>query len=294
MMKAISYYIFSAFTWLIALLPLPLMYIFSYLLYFIFYYLPGYRKKVVMMNLRNSLPEKSEAELISISKKFYMHLGDMFIEGIKLRHMSIGQLNKRFKFINPELVNSYFAKNRDAIAAFGHYGNWEWTVGMHRVINHHILMVYKPLNNSYFDKYFFNIRSRYGMEIVPMSSVLRRIIENRKENRNTISCLVADQTPPRKEIHYSLDFLNQSTPVYLGVEKIATKFDMAVFYFNIRKVKRGYYEVEAELLTEKPKELEEHELTRMHMERLEKLIEERPELWLWSHRRWKYNKAVNK
>lgn len=292
MMKALSYYIFSVFTWLIALLPLPVLYIFSWLLYFIFYYFPAYRKDIVKENLKNSFPHKTDKELKTISKRFYMHLADMFIEGVKIRHMSISQLQKRFKLVNPELVNSYFEKQRDAIAAFGHYGNWEWTVGLHKVLNHHILMVYKPLHNKYFDKYFLNIRSRYGMEIVPMSSVLRRIITNRKEKINTLSCLVADQTPPRREIHYSLDFLNQSTPVYQGVEKIATKFDMAVFYFYIRKVKRGYYEVEAELLTDSPKELEEHELTRMHMKRLETLINERPELWLWSHRRWKHKKKI--
>lgn len=290
-MKAVLYYIFSIFAWLISLLPLSILYVFSYLLFFLFYYFPGYRKEVVYKNLRNSFPDKSESELKSISRRFYKHLADMFIEGIKLRHMSEKQLRRRFKYINPELVNSYYDKKQDAIAAFGHYGNWEWIIGMHKFINYHVLTVYKPLHNKYFDRYFFNIRSKYGMEILPMASILRRIISCSNEGINTITALVADQTPPRKEIHHTINFLNQETPVYLGVEKIASRFNMAVFFYNIRKVKRGYYEVEAELITDKPQELKEHELTRMHMERLEMLIREKPEYWLWSHRRWKHTKT---
>jgi len=293
-MKRFLYYIFSGFTWLITLLPLRVLYIFSSLLFFLFYYFPGYRKDIVLKNLKNSFPEKSTEELKRISKRFFKHLADMFVEGIKLRHMSIGQLSKRFKYVNPELINSYYDEGRDAVAAFGHYGNWEWITGMQEYIKYHVITVYKPLHNKYFDRYFHNIRSKYGMEIVPMSSVLRKIIGYSKEGTTTLTSLVADQTPPRREIHYSLDFLNQETPVYLGVEKIATKFDMVVFFFNIRKVKRGYYEVEAELLTDKPRELEEFELTRRHMKNLEQLINEKPEYWLWSHRRWKHKSVSNK
>jgi KDO2-lipid IV(A) lauroyltransferase len=293
-MKAVFYYIFTFLAWLISLLPLQVLYIFSYLLFFIFYYFPGYRKEVVLKNLRLSFPEKSEDEIKAISKRFYLHLSDMFIEGIKLRHMSSKELLRRYKYINPELMNSYFDSGQDAIAAFGHYGNWEWIAGMHKVVKYRVMTVYKPLHNKYFDQYFYDLRSRYGMDIVPMSSILRKILQYQKEGINTLTCLVADQTPPRKEIHFWTEFLNQDTPVYLGVEKIAAKFNMAVFFLKINKVKRGYYEVEAELLTDRPGKMDEFELTRMHMNKLEKEIREKPEYWLWSHRRWKYKRSTNK
>lgn len=291
-MKAIGYYIFSGFTWLLALLPLRILYVFSYLLYFIFTVFPGYRKAVVMQNLRNSFPEKDEGELRSLSKKFYMHLADMFIEGIKIRHMTEKELLKRFNFKNPELVNKYTSQGRDAIAAFGHYGNWEWIVGIHRVLDARVLTVYKPLHNRYFDRYFLKLRSRYGMELVAMSSTLRRIISYRKEGVNTLTGLVADQTPPKKDIQFWTGFLNHDTPVYMGVEKLARKFDMVVFFFKISKVKRGYYELEAEVICDDAISLDEFELTRLHIKRLEKHILEKPEYWLWSHRRWKHKKKM--
>ncbi len=293
-MKAIAYYIFAIKAWILSLLPLRILYAFSFLLYIVLYYISAYRRKVVDKNLRNSFPDKNEAEIRLLSKKFYKHLADMFIEGIKLRHMSEKELNKRFKLLNPELLNSYAEQGRSAIATFGHYGNWEWIVGIQSLLDHKVLTVYKPLHNQYFDRYFLNIRSRYGMEIIPMSSTLRSIISNKKEGNNTLTVLVADQTPPKGEIHYWIDFLNQDTPVYLGIEKLARKFDMAVFYFKIKKVKRGFYTVEAELITDDPTNMKEHELTDRHMLRLEEHILEQPEYWLWSHRRWKHKRSVKK
>ena len=292
-MKAIFFYIFAAFAWVISLLPLELLYVFSYPLYFVFHFFPGYRKELVLKNLRNSFPSKNDNEIRKIARRYYMHLADMFIEGTKLRHMSSAELGKRFRLKNPELLNMYFAKGQDAIAAFGHYGNWEWITATHLAIDYRMLTVYKPLHNRYFDNYFLRVRSRHGMDIIPMSSILRKIIEFRRNNTRTITGLVADQTPPKGEIQYWTSFLNQDTPVYLGVEKLATKFNMAVFFFKIRQVKRGYYEVEAELLTDNPSELEEHELTEMHTRKLEEIIIEKPEFWLWSHRRWKHKKSNN-
>lgn len=291
-MKWILYKLFTLFAWLIALLPLNVLYVFSWKLYLILYYLAGYRRNIVEANLTSSFPEKSKDEIKEISKKFYKHLADMFIEGIKIRHMTEKELLKRFNFKNPELVNKYTSQGRDAIAAFGHYGNWEWIVGIHRVLDARVLTVYKPLHNRYFDRYFLKLRSRYGMELVAMSSTLRRIISYRKEGVNTLTGLVADQTPPKKDIQFWTGFLNHDTPVYMGVEKLARKFDMVVFFFKISKVKRGYYELEAEVICDDAISLDEFELTRLHIKRLEKHILEKPEYWLWSHRRWKHKKKM--
>lgn len=289
-MKWLAYNLFRLFAWLIALLPLRILYFFSWLLFVILYYLSSYRKEVVKKNLSNAFPEKEPSEIKALSKKFYRHLADMFIEGIKLRHMSHNQLQTRFKLLNPELINKYASEGRDAILAFGHYGNWEWIVGIQSLLSPRVLTIYKPLHNKYFDKYFYNLRTRYGMEIVPMSSTLRRILTYKNDGINTITALVADQTPPKSEIQFWTNFLNHDTPVYMGVEKLARKFNMVVFFLKISKVRRGYYEVEAEVVHDNPGELQEFELTRMHINRLEKHILEKPEFWLWSHRRWKHNR----
>lgn len=292
-MKWLLYKLFTLFAWLISLCPLRVLYFFSWKLYLILYYLVGYRRKIVQANLVSSFPEKSEAEIKEISRRFYKHLADMFIEGIKLRHMKEEDLQKRFYFKNPELVNSYSRQGRDAIAAFGHYANWEWIIGIQGQLKPRVLTVYKPLHNKYFDHYFHQLRTRFGMELVPMSSTLRRIISYKREGINTLTALVADQTPPKNDIHFWIDFLNHDTPVYMGVEKLARKFDMVVFFFKIKKVKRGYYELEAEVISDDPLSLDEHDLTKMHIKRLEEHILEQPEYWLWSHRRWKHKRKTS-
>ena len=292
-MEWVLYKCFTILTWLVALLPLKVLYIFSWKLYYFLYYITGYRRKVVYNNLRSAFPEMSQPEIKMLGKKFYSHLSDIIIEGIKLRHLSEAELHKRFRFKNPELINKYAMEGRDVIATFGHFGNWEWNIALNKIFDALILAVYKPLHNRHFDRYFLKLRSRYGMELVPMSSTLRRIIECRKDGIRTITALLADQTPPKKDIQFWMNFLNQETPVYLGVEKLAAKFNMVVFFLKINKVRRGYYEVEAELISDRPTELEEYDLTRMHMQRLEKHILEKPEYWLWSHRRWKHKPKKN-
>jgi len=132
------------------------------------------------------------------------------------------------------------------------------------------------------------LRSEYGMVLTPMSHVVRDIIMHRNKGEKVMVCLLADQTPARSEIHYRTLFLNQDTPVYLGTEKIASKYNMAIVFSNHRKIKRGYYSTEIEVLYEQTSDRPEYEITETHVKKLDKLIREAPEYWLWSHRRWKY------
>lgn len=289
-MKAIFYYIFRAVNWVITLLPLSLLYGFSPLFYFILYYFPGYRKKITMKNLKNSFPEKSNNELISISKKFYRHLADLFIEVLKLQHMDSKSIKKRYKVINPELLNRIKEEGKSTIAVFGHYANWEWIISLPLSLDYKCITVYKPLANNYFDRYFKNFRSQYGLELITMTQTGRTVFRNEKAGVRTLLGLVADQTPPNGEIQYWTRFLNQDTPVYLGIEKISHKFNMAVVFFNINKAKRGYYELHAELISDNPSGLEKYEVTERHVRKLEEQIRRRPELWMWTHRRWKHKK----
>ncbi len=289
-MGAVAYYLFYGVNWIVTLLPLQILYIFSDLLFLFFYYFPGYRRQVVKTNLKNAFPEKTEKELITIEKKYYHHLGDLFIETLKLTHMSKAQIMKRIWLTDPDFLNRLFSENRDVALVVGHYGNWEWTNCLPLWTKHKIAAIYKPLQEKHFDKFMIRIRSTFGAVAVPMTKVIRDIIENRKNNIRTLYGFVTDQTPSKEEIRYWVNFLNQDTPVFLGVEKISTKYNMAVIFFNIQKVKRGYYKVIPELLFEHTDGLSDHLITQTHVKKLEEIIIERPEYWLWSHRRWKYKR----
>ena len=293
-MGIIGFYLFYGINWVITLLPVRILYIFSDFLFLILYYFPSYRRKVVSTNLKNSFPEKSARELAVIERKFYRHLADIFIETLKMTHMSRTQSMDHMKIINRELLDRLYKEGRDVVAIIGHYNNWEWLKSLIYHTYFQTVSIYKPLNDKRFDKFMLDIRERDGMILTPMSHIVREIIEARKSDRRSLYSFISDQTPPLGDIKYWTTFLNQDTPVYTGAEKIASKYDMAVVFFNVQKISRGYYTYTVELLFEHTAGLPEHVITEKHVRRLEEIIRERPEYWIWSHRRWKHKKPVEK
>jgi Kdo2-lipid IVA lauroyltransferase/acyltransferase len=291
-MEALGYYLFYGINWILTLLPLRILYIFSDFIFLLLYYFPSYRRKVVAVNLKNSFPEKSDEELKSIEKKFYKHLADLIIETFKMTHMSDAEQKKRFSYSNLEIIDKLREEKRDVIAVLGHYNNWEWPTLLPHYIKYKTIIIYRPLKNKYFDRHIYNQRSKDGIVLTPTSMVIREIINNRNNNINTLSVFITDQTPAKGEIRYWTTFLNQDTPIFTGAEKIASKYDMAIVFFHVQKVKRGYYNLDFELLLDHTAGLPENVITEAHVRRLEEIIKEKPEYWLWSHRRWKHKRPV--
>lgn len=291
-MEAIGYYIFYGLNWIITLLPLRVLYLFSDFLYYVLYYVIKYRRAVVATNLKNSFPEKNEEELRIIEKKFYRHLADLLVETFKLTHMSEKEQNRRLTYSNLEVIDRLRSEKRDVVAVLGHYNNWEWPTMLPFYLKYKTVIVFKPLQNKYFNNFINTQRSKNGIVLTPTSQIIREIINYRKDGINTVSVFIADQIPAKGDIRYWTTFLNQETAVFTGVGKIAAKYDMAVVYFHIQKVKRGHYNLNIELLLDHTAGLSEDVITEAHVRKLEKIIREKPEFWIWSHRRWKHKKPV--
>lgn len=291
-MKGIAFYIFYATNYVITLLPLRVLYLFSDIFFVILYYVIGYRRKVVATNLRNSFPEKSEAERKIIERRFYRHLADLFVETLKATHLSAGQISKRFKVRDWTLAERLCREGKDAIFVCSHYNNWEWLSSAILESPYKGFTVYKPLKNKYFDRFMTNLRTKYGVFASPMQQILRDLVTFRKRNIRTGTAFIADQTPTLNENVYWTTFLNQDTDFYRGPEKVAIMLDTAVFYLNVIKVKRGYYEVDIKLITEHPRAEAPDFITSRTVGMLEEIIRGKPEYWLWSHRRWKHKKPV--
>jgi len=286
MIKKWPSYIGVFFLYLLSLLPFWLLYFISDFLFVILYYLVGYRRNVVQENLRNSFPEKSDEERSLIEKKYFKYMADLMLETIKSVSMSEKQVHRRMTCTNPELMEHYFGQGKSIIAAAGHYGNWELaclTFGF--LTDKKRLVVYKPQSRDVFTDFFNRTRSRFGTTMISMKQTLRKMIEYK--NELTFLVLAADQTPARNEALYFTTFLNQPTAVFIGVEKLTSLRDCVVIFYRIDLVKRGHYTYTFVPLVENPKETRPFEITRVQVSYLESLIRERPEYWLWSHRRWK-------
>lgn len=292
-MGTIGFYIFYGINWIMTFLPLKILYFFSDILFFLLYYFPSYRRKVVEENLKNSFPEKSEKEIAQTARKFYRHLADLIIEILKLTHLSNKELEKRFTVSNPELMEHLYNSGRDVAVVYSHYNNWEWLgVCLPLYTKYRCVGVYKPLQNKLFNKFINDQRLKNNGDLAPMQLIVRKIIGNQNKNIRAMYIFMSDQTPARTLIEYYTDFLNQETPVFLGIEKIAAKYDMPVVFFDIQKVRRGYYSMTLELLFDSTKGLPKYMVTDTHVKRLEQIIKENPEYWIWTHRRWKYKKPA--
>ena len=279
--------------WGVSFLPLPVMYLVTDVLFVILFYGVHYRRKVVDMNLRNSFPEKSEEERKGIARKYYRHLCDTFAEFYKLWHISEDEIKRRCVMVNMDVPHRYFEQGRSVIAFSGHYGNWEmmysyklWEKDVE------LIPIYKPIHNKVFDRMTCKIRSRFGATPLAKADTLRVMLRNQQEGKITMTGFIGDQTPNKRSLHFWTRFLNQDTVVLEGTERIARKLNQPVVFVNMRKVKRGYYHAEVYDLCSDPQSLEPGELTRMHIQMLERFIREEPAYWLWSHRRWKHKRVV--
>lgn len=286
-MRWIAYYLGFFFIRFISFLPLKGLFLLSDILWPIIYYLIGYRKKIVYQNIRNSFPGFTEKQVKKTARKFYRHFTDLIFEIIKTIDLSPEEIRRRMRLTNPEILHELHRQNKHIILVASHYGNWEWIMGLAGATNYHTVAVYKPLENKRVDNIMKKVRSKAGTEVVAMRWVLKLLAHAIQDNKLTLSLFVADQSPVRQEIEYWTRFLNQETPVFIGIERIAKRFNMAVLFCETRKVKRGFYEVNFVPVSLDPNKEPEHAITEKHLHLLENLILEEPAFWLWSHRRWK-------
>ena len=290
----ILYFPLYFYFWLHALLPLKILYILSDILFFPMFYIVRYRRKLVYQNMKDSFPEKSEKEIRRMEKAFYHHFCDYIVETIKLLHISDKETRKRVKFHNTEALQEIVDNGGSCLMLLGHYGNWEFvpsvTLWMRKgsVI---FAQIYRPLKNKWFDRFFLKLRGRYHSECIAKQDTLRSILRYKSSGRPSITGFMADQTPSPANIHHWVNFLNHDTPVFTGVEKIAHKVGFSVFYFDVEKIKRGYYSVTIREISKNPKETEEFEITNKYMEMMETTILRAPEYWLWTHNRWKHKRS---
>lgn len=277
---------------LISKLPLQILYIFADFIFFLSYYLVGYRKKVVTENLKKAFPDKSMAEIKAIRRKFYKNFADYIIETVKLFTISSTELRVRMQHLNQDLFHQAKKDGKNVILLAGHVFNWEWMTVLPIIIpQENCHPVYRKVSNTFWENKLKLIRNNFGNIALEAKQVIRQILKTPNDG-NSIYMFVADQTPHSSEVNFGVDFLNQATPAFIGYDKLATRLDLDFFYCEMKKVKRGYYQVNYYKIFPEGDKFQPFEVVEKFHKKLENTINKRPDNWLWSHRRWKYQHLI--
>ncbi len=288
-MAYLTYILLYPVIFLFSRLPFWILYRFSDMLYIIIYYVVGYRKKVVRRNLKLAFPDKTDIERHKIEKQFYKHFADLFVEMIKAFHMSLAQMNKRFVFNNVELINELTDAHQNVIIVGGHYGNWEWVFSLASMTDALPIATYLKINNPYFEKFMLKNRSRFGGELIETKNLRHTLKTYVLQQKQFILGLLADQSPQRHRAKYWRSFFgNAKVPVFTGPEILAKQYRTALVFMRINKSKRGFYNVDFELITKTPNDYKDYELTDIFIEKLEQQIKTAPAYYLWTHNRFKH------
>ena len=289
-MQFLVYILVFPMLWLISILPFRLFYWFSDLVYILIYRIIGYRKKTVRKNIALTLPYLDEKERRIIEKKFYQHLSDMFLEMIKPLTISHKEIEKRFKITNIDLLKEFEKKGKNTILLSSHYACWEWLVTVNKHTKFSFVAVYKKIANIHFDRMIKNIRTRFNAELVETSKTIPLIRANENLEQLFMYAFISDQSPKIDRATHWYPFMGIEVPVHTGAEMLARRYNLNVLFADVKKVKRGYYEVTFHNITEDAKSLPKFEITERYMQLVEKQIYNAPEYYLWTHKRWKHKR----
>lgn len=286
-MQFVFFILLYPLLWIISILPFRLLYILSDFVYLLIYYVLGYRKKTVRHNLALALPHLSEKERLVIEKKSFRHLCDMFLEMIKTMTISKKEIEKRFQFTNFELYTAYEKKGKSIALMVAHYASYEWVISMNHYISFNGYAIYKRISNPYFDKLVRDIRSKFKAYLITTKETKHVITENAKKGILGVYGYASDQTPRPTDNMYWYRFMGIETPIHIGAELFAKKYDMNVLFLKVKKCKRGYYEGTFEVLSDNVQSVPDFKISEQFMDKVEQQILEAPEYYLWTHKRWK-------
>lgn len=292
-MKLLAFYCVYPIVWFLSILPLRILYIFSDILFIINFYIIGYRKKVVKENLKLAFPEKTDKEISKIQRKFFRHFTDLIFESIKFYSISEKEMKKRYKCVNKEVLDNLINKGKGIILTGSHQGNWEWSCALPLFFETPFFGTYKELENKYFDEFVLKSRTRFDIRAVSTTNTIKNLKHNINNNIQGIYILLSDQSPQVHRTFHWTNHMGVRVPFHTGAEMISKKFDFSVINFVPKKVKRGYYEIHFEIITENPKDFENFKITDKYAEITNKCISEQPEFYLWSHKRFKHKDKYN-
>lgn len=284
-MRHLGYIFFRLVVTLVSLTPFWLLYKISNVLAFLLHRVFKYRLKVVRSNLK--LTENVIAKNTHLERDIYRNVSDIILESFKGFGMSKSDMKKRHRVVNPELLDKLYQNNISVIITTGHYNNWEWgAFSPNFFVKHTIIGLYKPVKHKRINDFILKKRAKYGTILASIDETSKYFEEYSK--KTSLFLFAADQSPTKPELAIWVPFLDLPTPCPHGLEKYNHKYNLPIVYAHVKRVKRGFYEVELSWIKKVDEHLEYAEATNRYMTKLDQIIRKNPSNWLWTHRKWKH------
>ena len=291
-MQLLVYRLVYPILWFISKLPWKIFYAFSSCVYYLLYYIIGYRKKTVTNNLTLVFPEKSEKEILGIRKAFYKHMCDMFLEMIKSISISNDEMKQRFKVTNWDKFQQLEEEGNNIMILMAHYASYEWANVIDIQTKFQAVGIYKPVGNKYFDRLVLRIRARFGSRVITTKETMKEITADQSRDGLYLYGIAADQSPKIHKAMYWTDFMGIKVPAFIGSAVLASRLGISTYYLRVEKIKRGYYEATLETITEDSKNKDANWIVKEYLKQVESQIKKNPQYYLWSHKRWKHRNTT--
>jgi KDO2-lipid IV(A) lauroyltransferase len=294
--EKVQYFGFLVACGVLGLFPLSWIYRLSDLLWLIVFRVFGYRRKVIRSNLAQAFPEWSADQREEVAVRHERYFVDLLLETFVLLRLSPAELEKRVEIRGLDQLRELAREGKNFLFVMGHFGNWEWGgAQMSRLLVHQQFAIYHPLSNRGFDRLLYAIRRRHLNRLIPMKVTFQKMRAfNRVRSWGKLLynvCFIADQAA-RPENACWTRFLGRETAVFWGTERTAREFGFPVFYLSAQRPRRGHYIATIEKLCDEPRATPEGAITVRFTRRLEADVRREPEIWLWTHRRWKHSRPA--
>lgn len=247
----------------------------------------GYRRGVVMDNLRKAFPGKTEKELRRIASAAYRNFFDGILNIFRIRYASQRRIMRSVTYANPQMMQNLYTRGVSGILLAGHYSCWEYIGTVQPYISYRTIAAYQPLSFAPLERVTAEARERFGAQMAALKEVFRVLLDCGARGELTMTLMVTDQSPAKGSCTHWTTLLGQLTPVLIGPERIAQKFGCAVMYLRVVERRRFCYEYEFVMLSENAALEKPMAVTKKFYAELEKDILRSPHCWMWTHRRWK-------
>lgn len=245
------------------------------------------RRRVVMENLKQAFPEKSNQELLGIAKRTYQNFAKMVFEYMRFPIIKREDVLSLCSIEGREVIDWVLKRKKGAVLIAGHFGNWELMGAYLAQLGYPIYFLVGEQHNKLVDDMMNCYREIMGIRIIHMGVAVRGVIKALRNNQ--FVALLSDQDAGRDGIF--VEFLGRQASTPQGPAIFVLKTGAAILFGYPIRLPHGKQRIYTECLCFdhldgiSPKNI--HEVTQAYTRLLEKAVRNHPDHWFWMHRRWK-------